>query len=53
MRVYRLGSTLIVFENIAQFFFQLAFGEYVFHAAPSRFTAFADGHRFGASFGAL
>jgi hypothetical protein len=45
---------LVVFENIAQFFFQLAFGEYVFHAAPGRLAAFA-GRRggFGAPFGAL
>jgi hypothetical protein len=47
----RWCAWLIVFENVAQFFFQLAFGEYVFHSAPSRFAAFAYGNRFGAPLG--
>src|SRR5450631_2080978 len=51
--VQRRGDGLIVFENIAQFFFQLPLGEHVFHATPSGLAALADGGDFGAPLGAL
>jgi hypothetical protein len=44
---------LIVFEDIAQLFFQLALGDYVFHTAPGSLPAFAHRGRFGTPFGAL
>jgi hypothetical protein len=44
---------LIVFEDIAQLFFQLAFGDYVFDSAPSSLATFAHRRRFGAPFGTL
>jgi hypothetical protein len=44
---------LIVFENIAQFLFQLAFCQNVFDPAPRRLAPFARGHRFRTALGAL
>ena len=44
---------LIVFENFAQFLFQLPLSEYVFHSAPCRLAAFGGGHHFGSPFRAL
>jgi hypothetical protein len=49
----RLRDYLIVFEYVAQLFFQLPLGQNVFDAAPSCLPAFACGHRFGSAFCAL
>jgi hypothetical protein len=40
----------IVFEDIAQLFFQLPLGEHVLDAAPSRLAALTGGRRFGPTF---
>jgi hypothetical protein len=43
----------IVFENVAQLFFQLPLGEHVLYTAPSRLAALAYGRRFGAPLGSF
>ena len=44
---------LIVLENVAQFFFQLALGENVFQSAPRCLAAFGGRSHFGAALSAL
>ncbi len=43
----------IVFEDIAQLFFQLPLGEHVLDAAPSRLAALTGSRRFGPTLGAF
>jgi hypothetical protein len=52
-RVALETSVLIVLEYFAQFLFQLALGEYVFHPTPRCLAAFAGGHRFRTALDAL
>ena len=49
----RFKQLLIVFENVAQLFFQLPFGEHVLDTAPGRLPAFADSSGFRPPFGAF
>jgi hypothetical protein len=41
----------IVFEDVFELAFQLAFGQHILDAAPRRFTPFARGGSFGAALG--
>lgn len=43
----------LVFEDIAQLFFQLPLGKHVLDTAPGSLATFADGNSLGAAFRAL